>query len=57
MNFGQPLSPYAVTKYVRELYAEVFSKTYGLQSMGLYYFNAFGPQQDPNGGYTAVIPK
>lgn len=57
MNCGQPLSPYAVTKYVSELYAAVFSKTYGLQSMGLYYFNVFGPQQDPNGGYTAVIPK
>ena len=54
---GKPLSPYAVTKYVNELYADVFSKTYGLQSMGLRYFNVFGPRQDPNGAYAAVIPK
>jgi UDP-N-acetylglucosamine 4-epimerase len=56
-NIGKPLSPYAVTKYVNELYADVFSKTYGLQSMGLRYFNVFGPRQDPNGAYAAVIPK
>ncbi|MDO8773742.1 MAG: NAD-dependent epimerase/dehydratase family protein [Burkholderiaceae bacterium] len=54
---GKPLSPYAVTKYVNELYADVFGKTYGLQSMGLRYFNVFGPRQDPNGAYAAVIPK
>jgi UDP-N-acetylglucosamine 4-epimerase len=54
---GKPLSPYAVTKYVNELYAEVFGKTYGLQSIGLRYFNVFGPRQDPNGAYAAVIPK
>ena len=46
---GKPLSPYAVTKYVNELYADVFAKTYGLQSMGLRYFNVFGPRQDPKG--------
>ena len=54
---GNPLSPYAVTKYVNELYADVFGKTYGMQSMGLRYFNVFGPRQDPNGAYAAVIPK
>jgi UDP-N-acetylglucosamine 4-epimerase len=54
---GKPLSPYAVTKYVNELYADVFSKTYGLPSIGLRYFNVFGPRQDPNGAYAAVIPK
>lgn len=54
---GQPLSPYAVTKYVNELYADVFARTYGLQSMGLRYFNVFGKRQDPNGAYAAVIPK
>jgi UDP-N-acetylglucosamine 4-epimerase len=54
---GKPLSPYAVTKYVNELYAEVFGKTYNLQSIGLRYFNVFGPRQDPNGAYAAVIPK
>jgi UDP-N-acetylglucosamine 4-epimerase len=54
---GKPLSPYAVTKYVNELYAGVFSKTYGLDSIGLRYFNVFGPRQDPNGAYAAVIPK
>jgi UDP-N-acetylglucosamine 4-epimerase len=54
---GKPLSPYAVTKYVNELYADVFARTYGLQSMGLRYFNVFGPRQDPNGAYAAVIPK
>jgi UDP-N-acetylglucosamine 4-epimerase len=54
---GKPLSPYAVTKYVNEMYAYVFGKTYGLQSVGLRYFNVFGPRQDPNGAYAAVIPK
>ena len=56
-NIGKPLSPYAVTKYVNELYADVFGKTYGLPSIGLRYFNVFGPRQDPNGAYAAVIPK
>jgi UDP-N-acetylglucosamine 4-epimerase len=54
---GKPLSPYAVTKYVNELYADVFSRTYGMESIGLRYFNVFGPRQDPNGAYAAVIPK
>lgn len=54
---GKPLSPYAVTKYVNELYADVFSKTYGLETIGLRYFNVFGRRQDPNGAYAAVIPK
>ena len=54
---GKPLSPYAVTKYVNELYAEVFSKTYGIETIGLRYFNVFGRNQDPNGAYAAVIPK
>ena len=54
-TIGKPLSPYAVTKYVNELYAEVFSKSFGLQSIGLRYFNVFGPRQDPNGAYAAVI--
>ncbi|UAM96651.1 SDR family oxidoreductase [Polaribacter litorisediminis] len=54
---GKPLSPYAVTKYVNELYADVFSKTYGLETIGLRYFNVFGRKQDPNGAYAAVIPK
>ncbi|MFD2641189.1 NAD-dependent epimerase/dehydratase family protein [Pseudomonas japonica] len=54
---GKPLSPYAVTKYVNELYAEVFSKTYGFHTIGLRYFNVFGRRQDPNGAYAAVIPK
>ncbi len=53
---GKPLSPYAVTKYVMELYADVFGKTYGLECIGLRYFNVFGPQQSPNGAYAAVIP-
>ncbi|QIY92585.1 SDR family oxidoreductase [Chryseobacterium gallinarum] len=53
---GKPLSPYAITKYVNELYADVFSKTYGLQCIGLRYFNVFGRRQDPNGAYAAVIP-
>lgn len=54
---GKPLSPYAVTKYVNELYADVFARTYGFGSIGLRYFNVFGPRQDPNGAYAAVIPK
>lgn len=54
---GKPLSPYAVTKYVNELYAEVFSNTYGFSSTGLRYFNVFGKRQDPHGSYAAVIPK
>lgn len=53
---GKPLSPYAITKYVNELYADVFSKTYGIQTIGLRYFNVFGRKQDPNGAYAAVIP-
>ncbi|MGI9405839.1 MAG: SDR family oxidoreductase [Hyphomicrobiaceae bacterium] len=56
-RFGNPLSPYAVTKYVDELYADVFGRAYGLHSIGLRYFNVFGPRQDPNGDYAAVIPK
>ena len=54
---GKPLSPYAVTKYVNELYASVFAKTYSLPSAGLRYFNVFGPRQDPSGAYAAVIPR
>jgi len=54
---GKPLSPYAITKYVNELYADIFSKTYGLETVGLRYFNVFGRRQDPNGAYAAVIPK
>lgn len=54
---GRPLSPYAVTKYVNELYADVFFRCYGLDSIGLRYFNVFGPRQDPNGAYAAVIPQ
>lgn len=53
---GKPLSPYAVTKYVNELYADVFARCYGMESIGLRYFNIFGPRQDPNGAYAAVIP-
>jgi UDP-N-acetylglucosamine/UDP-N-acetylgalactosamine 4-epimerase len=53
---GKPLSPYAITKYVNELYADVFSKTYGIECVGLRYFNVFGRRQDPNGTYAAVIP-
>lgn len=56
-NIGNPLSPYAVTKYVNELYADVFFKTYGLNTIGLRYFNVFGKRQDPDGAYAAVIPK
>lgn len=54
---GKPLSPYAITKFVNELYADIFSKTYGLETIGLRYFNVFGRRQDPNGAYAAVIPK
>ena len=54
---GKPLSPYAITKYVNELYADVFSKTYGMECIGLRYFNVFGRRQNPNGAYAAVIPK
>ncbi len=54
---GKPLSPYAVTKYVNELYADVFAQAYGFESIGLRYFNIFGQRQDPNGAYAAVIPK
>jgi UDP-N-acetylglucosamine 4-epimerase len=53
---GRPLSPYAITKYVNELYADVFSRTYGIECIGLRYFNVFGRKQDPNGAYAAVIP-
>ncbi|UZE95144.1 NAD-dependent epimerase/dehydratase family protein [Alkalimarinus alittae] len=56
-NIGNPLSPYAVTKYVNELYADVFARTYGFKAIGLRYFNVFGKRQDPDGAYAAVIPK
>ncbi len=56
-SIGKPLSPYAVTKYVNELYADVFAKTYRFSTIGLRYFNVFGKRQDPNGAYAAVIPK
>ena len=56
-RIGKPLSPYAVTKYVNELYADVFARAYGLKTIGLRYFNVFGKRQDPNGAYAAVIPK
>lgn len=56
-NIGSPLSPYAVTKYVNELYASVYARTYGFKAIGLRYFNVFGKRQDPNGAYAAVIPK
>lgn len=56
-RIGRPLSPYAVTKYVNELYADVFFRTYGIECIGLRYFNVFGARQDPNGAYAAVIPK
>ena len=55
-NIGRPLSPYAITKYVNELYANVFSSLYGIETIGLRYFNVFGRRQDPNGAYAAVIP-
>jgi UDP-N-acetylglucosamine 4-epimerase len=56
-KIGKPLSPYAVTKYVNELYADVFARCYGIETVGLRYFNVFGPRQDPNGAYAAVIPR
>ncbi len=56
-KIGNPLSPYAVTKYVNELYADIFSRCYDFQTIGLRYFNVFGPRQNPNGDYAAVIPK
>jgi UDP-N-acetylglucosamine 4-epimerase len=56
-NIGNPLSPYAVTKYVNELYSSVFARSFGFKTIGLRYFNVFGPRQDPNGAYAAVIPK
>lgn len=56
-EIGKPLSPYAITKYVNELYAEIFYKSYGIDTIGLRYFNVFGRKQDPNGAYAAVIPK
>lgn len=56
-RIGRPLSPYAVTKYVNELYADVFARTYGMETIGLRYFNVFGPRQDPDGAYAAVIPR
>lgn len=56
-NIGKPLSPYAITKYVNELYADVFSNLYDIEVIGLRYFNVFGRKQDPNGSYAAVIPK
>ncbi|WP_025006913.1 SDR family oxidoreductase [Marinilabilia salmonicolor] len=56
-KIGKPLSPYAITKYVDELYADVFGRLYGMELIGLRYFNVFGPRQDPNGAYAAVIPR
>ena len=56
-RIGKPLSPYAVTKFVNELYADVFARSYGFRAIGLRYFNIFGPRQDPNGAYAAVVPK
>ena len=56
-KIGKPLSPYAITKYVNELYAEIFSNTFGFETIGLRYFNVYGRRQDPNGAYAAVIPK
>ena len=56
-TIGKPLSPYAVTKYVNELYADVFARSYGFTTIGLRYFNIFGPRQDPEGAYAAVVPK
>lgn len=56
-TIGRPLSPYAVTKYVNELYAQVFERTYGIETVGLRYFNVFGKRQDPEGAYAAVIPR
>jgi len=56
-NNGNPLSPYAVTKYVNELYSSVFARSFGFKTIGLSYFNVFGPRQNPNGAYDAVTPK
>src|SRR6478752_3308205 len=56
-TIGRPLSPYAVTKYVNELYADVFARCYEIETIGLRYFNVFGPRQDPEGAYAAVVPK
>lgn len=56
-KIGRPLSPYAITKYVNELYADIFAHNYAMETIGLRYFNVFGPRQDPNGAYAAVIPK
>jgi UDP-N-acetylglucosamine 4-epimerase len=56
-TIGRPLSPYAVTKYANELYADVFARSYGMETIGLRYFNVFGPRQDPDGAYAAVIPQ
>lgn len=56
-KIGKPLSPYAITKYVNELYADIFQRAYGIDTVGLRYFNVFGQRQDPNGAYAAVIPK
>lgn len=56
-KIGRPLSPYAVTKYLNELYADVFGRCYGMSTIGLRYFNVFGPRQDPNGAYAAVVPR
>lgn len=56
-TIGEPLSPYAITKYVDELYGKMFYKLYGIETIGFRYFNVFGPKQDPNGAYAAVIPK
>jgi UDP-N-acetylglucosamine 4-epimerase len=56
-KIGRPLSPYAVSKYVGEMYADVFARTYHMQTIGLRYFNVFGPRQDPQGAYAAVVPK
>jgi UDP-N-acetylglucosamine 4-epimerase len=56
-KIGKPLSPYAVTKYVNEVYSDVFARCYGFNTIGLRYFNVYGPRQDPNGAYAAVIPK
>ncbi|MBM3841505.1 MAG: SDR family oxidoreductase [Verrucomicrobia bacterium] len=56
-NIGRPLSPYAATKYFNEIYADVFGRCYGLQTVGLRYFNVYGPRQDPEGAYAAVIPR
>jgi UDP-N-acetylglucosamine 4-epimerase len=56
-RIGKPLSPYAITKYIDEMYGKIFSELYEMECIGLRYFNVFGPRQDPNGAYAAVIPK